>query len=408
MKNIWIKQILSVLATVGISLSVVAGGLPEDNRNDDLARELAKAQNALDKEKNRNDALEQKVDDLTNKVNDLASKEPAKAEPIELPIHGYIATSYADPDIDGVPGTFDQEVVDLNFTFKLNETFTAYADVAYLDGSEVRVDNGSVEGTGDIEIYEAWLDTRLAGDMLVMKIGKFFTPFGVWQPVEIPTTTLSVFNPVLVNWSIVPSSTTGIQEYGTYELGDIKLTQAVYVGNGKSYYPHSDDQDTNKALGSRIGLIVPFGSKDSDGFQAGINGYIGRDSTDDNDYQEKAFGLDSRLDLFDVTLRFETIKSRTNADDFVPGIEEGHIWRFAWFGQLSYNFLEKYDVYYRHDVGDEDYRYIDSGDIRVNSYGMSYRPIKPVVFKLEYDRYNVDEEALGNYNVYSGQVAVQF
>ena len=407
MKNIWIKQVLSVLATVGISLSVVAGGLPEDNRNDDMARELAKSQNALDKEKNRNDALEQKVNDLSNKVNELAAKEPVKAEPCELPIHGYIATSYADVDLDGVPGTFDQEVVDLNFTYKLNDTFLAYADIAYLDGSEISVDNGSVEGTGDVEVYEAWLDTRLAGDMLVMKIGKFYTPFGQWMPNEIPTTTLSVFDPILVNWSIVPSATTGIQEYGTFELGDIKLTQAVYVGNGKSYYPHSDDQDTNKALGSRIGVIVPFGDKETDGLNAGISGYIGRDSSDENDYQEKAYGLDTRLDLFDVTLRFETIKSRTNVDEFSPG-EEGHIWRFAWFGQASYNFLEKYDVFYRHDVGDQDYRYIDSGDIRINSCGLSFRPIKPVVFKFEYDHYNVDEDALGNYNVYSGQAAVQF
>lgn len=407
MKNIWIKTILSVLTTVGISLSVIAGGLPEDNKNDDMARELAKAQNDLEKQKDKNDSLEQKVNDLSNKFNELAAKEPAKAEPFELPIHGYIATSYADPDIDGVPGTFDQEVVDLNFTYKLDETFLAYADIAYLDGSEISVDNGSVEGTGDVQIYEAWLDTRLAGDMLVLKIGKFFTPFGVWLPTEIPTTTHSVFDPILVNWSIVPASTTGIQEYGTYEVGSIKLTQAVYVGNGKSYYPHSNDQDTDKALGSRIGVIVPFGSKETDGLQAGISGYVGRDSSDNNDYQEKAFGLDTRLDLFDFTLRLETIKSRTNVDDFAPG-EEGHIWRFAWFGQLSYNFLEKYDVFYRHDVGDQDYRYIDSGDIRINSCGMAFRPIKPVVFKLEYDHYNVDEEALGNYNVYSGQAAVQF
>ena len=413
MKNISKFFVALMLVAFFMNLGF-AGGLPED---DDLTRELAKAQNELEDQKNKADDLQDQVNVLRNTVDELAAREPSVIEKTittlgsgSSPINLYADSIYADSDALTSNGTFDQQAINITYTYKHEDSFVFYGDIGFYNGADVTVDMGEADGTGDFQVVEAWLDWRAIEDKLVLKFGKFFTPFGQWMPNEIAHSTVSVFNPLLVDWSIVPSETTGIQEYGMYDLGAIKLSQAFYVGNGKSSRPHSRDDNADKVFGGRLGVMLPFGDENS--CVVGVSGYVGRDDRDGNDYQEKVFGLDARVDLGPVIFRAETIKSRVNADPILT-TDEGHIWKAAWFTQVSYNFLEKFEVFYRHDFGDDNFREDNAGDIQIDSIGLSYRPVVPVVFKIEFDRYDVDDENvvdsnLDEYDITSAQVAVKF
>jgi hypothetical protein len=390
-----------------------AGGLPGDG---DLQRELARTQNELEDQKRRAEDLERQVDDLNSRVSDMAMREPRVVErpasssmfdTEDWPVHGYFSGIYADPDLVGYEGAFDQETVNFFFRYPLDERFLFYADIGFAHGADVSVDLGQVEGTGDLTVVEAWLEWKALEDgLLSFRFGKYYTPFGQWAPTEIDPTTVSVFDPLLVRWSIAPLTSTGIQEVGTVRLGGIELSHTFYIGNGKTFRPHSGDENSNKAVGTRIGVRIPLGDGEESGIGFGMSGYMGRDDRDGFDYQENIYGFDGRVDFGPFTLRGETVKSRVNADDGLGN--DAHVWSFAWFTQASYRFLERFEAFYRYDSGDDDFRFEDSGDIRINSYGLAFRPIEPVVFKTEFDRYSVDDETLGDYDVISGQVAVLF
>jgi len=413
MKNL--SKFLVSLVMVAFFMNLgFAGGLPED---DDLTRELAKTQNELEDQRNKANGLQDQLDVLRSTVDELATREPSVIEKTittlgsgSSPINLYADSIYVDSDALTSNGTFSQQAINIGYSYEHEDSFAFYGDVGFYNGADASIDRGESDGTGDFHVVEVWLDWKAIEDKLVFKFGKFLTPFGQWMPNEIAHSTVSVFSPLLVDWSIVPAETTGMQVYGMYDLGAVKLSQAFYVGNGKSSRPHSQDDNADKVFGGRLGVILPFG--DEDACTVGVSGYVGRDDRDGNDYQEKVFGLDLRVDLGPVILRTETIKSRINADP-VSTTDEGHVWKSAWFAQVSYNFLEKFEVFYRYDFGDNNYKEDDAGDININSFGLSYRPAEPVVFKVEFDRYDVDDEnvadsALGKYEVTSAQVAVKF
>ncbi|EKD27839.1 MAG: hypothetical protein ACD_79C00540G0001 [uncultured bacterium] len=403
---------LILMAFVFAGFNSFAGGLPEDDN--DMKREMASTQNELDKQRQRADDLEKKLDDLNSRLNDVAAKEPVErvvkteSNIEELPIHGYIATTYSEVDLDAYPGSFDQEVLGFTYDYTLDDNYKVFANIEYLHGSEIAVDLDEVYGVGEINIVEALIEWSAIEDKMAFSFGKFCTPFNTWCARENPASTISIYSPILVDSGITPATMTGIREAGKISLGNIALIQAIAVGNGKGLRQDSLDGNTDKALSARLGLEIPVGTDENNALEVGTSGFVGRDDSDGNDYQQKAWGLDGILDIGSVTLRSEATKSRINVDDFIPGMEEGHIWQDSWFIQASYNFLEKWDTFYRHDVADLDTRVINDGDMRINSLGLSYRPIQQVIFKTQYDRIQTDEDAIGAYEVASAQVAADF
>lgn len=401
-------SLLMVLSMV-FPYPLYAGGYPTD---DGMERELAKTQHELDKEKKRGEGLESKVRDLENRLSDLENREPAETSSNtsyrssswldELPIHGYFSASYADSSSDSANGTFDQETLHIFLDYNLSETFRFFADFGFTHGAEVFVDGSDVDGVGDITVDEAYLEWKAYDENFKFKFGKFFTPFGTWTPNEYPYTTVSIWNPILVRWAYHSATTTGIALTGAFDFEAFLINHAFYIGNGKGDRPHSLDGNADKVVGSRLGLRIPFGGEEN-GVEFGINGQVGRESFSNSDFQEKVYGYDVRIDLHPFTVRAETSKSRSNDD-------VRHIWRDAWFAQAEYHFLEKWTVFYRFDEADDNTWFTDAGDLKVDTVGVAFRPIEPVIFKVSYETYEVgaDDDSFDNYHVVGAQVALHF
>jgi hypothetical protein len=383
-----------------------AGGLAPDNLpNEDLQRELANTQNDLDKQKAKTDDLETRLNDLSNRL-DAQKETVAPAAPSEFPIHGYFVGNYADSSEDGSNSSFDQATLHIYLDYPLSETFIFHGDIGFNHDTELFIvepfteDSLSLEDSVDVEVTEAWLDWKAGDENLIFKFGKFYTPFGVWTPKERPYMTPSVWDPLLTRLALHSRTTTGIQAYGVCEKGSFECSHAVYIGNGHGDFPNSQDDNTNKVLGGRWGLDYNIDKEKGEGVGVGISGQIERDGLDADDSERKTWGFDAKASLANFTLRAETTKSRLNVLD--------HLWSKVWFWQASYRFLEKFEVYYRHDDGDENTRLQDSGDLVIESVGIAYWPIEQVVFKTAFSNVKVENREHDDYNVVGFQVAVRF
>ncbi len=381
----------------------LGGGFGPDNRpNDDMERELAKTQNDLEKQKAKTDDLEKKLDDLNNRLETAKTPDTqsTRSSSGEFPIHGYFVGNYADSSMEGANGSFDQATLHLYLDYPLSETFIFHGDFGFNHGAEFSVDQTTVAGVGDVDVTEAWLDWKAVEEYLTLKFGKFYTPFGVWTPNERPYMTPSVWDPLLTRWALHSRTTTGIQAYSLCDLGPLHFDKRLYIGNGHGSRPHSEDDNTDKLLGGRLGVDFGIGSEKKDGIGLGISGQVERDGQSANDFQKKTWGFDAKVSVADFTVRGEITKSRLNAPD--------HLWSQVWFWQAGYRFLEKFEVYYRHDDGDEDARFQDAASLVIDSCGVAYWPIEQVVFKIGYDQVKVENQDNADYHVLDAQVAVRF
>ncbi len=386
------------------------GGLGSDNRpNDDLQHELAKTQNDLDKQKAKTDELEKKVNDLANRLETEKEPEKVTAAPasLEFPIHGYFVGNYVDSSQKEVNGTFDQATLHLYLDYPLSETFIFHGDVGFNHGAEFSIDSigTDVTGTGDVDVTEAWLDWKAANEHLILKFGKFYTPFGVWTPKERPYMTPSVWDPLLTRWALHSRTTTGIQAYGVCDPEFMQCSYALYVGNGHGERPQSQDDNTDKVLGGRLGIDFNITKEENDKVGLGISGQTERDGLSLDNFQRKTWGFDAKISLANFTLRGETSKSRLN--------EPFHLLSNVWFGQLSYRFFEKFEVYYRYDDAYDNTRpqneTIESVTEEViQSGGVAYWPIEQVVFKTGYSRVEIQNKNDDDYRVVDFQTAVRF
>lgn len=404
-----IRNFLILALILAPATPVFAGG---DEEQSNRVEELEKA---LEDQMYKTRELEDKLEDLKRQLEELKNRPPqiireekviektekepkeSKAQPMELPIHGFFNVNYADPNYEGYNGTYDQEKFNLIFNYQLDENFKFYGEIGTKHGEEIDVDLTSVEGVGDVDVVQAWLDWKINED-LTLKFGKYLTPYGNWNiPLHSPAVYLSIWEPLLVKRDVFPKTVTGIQAYGKKELANFDVVYTLYTGNGKGWRPHSEDDNTNKCVGTRVGIIAPFFKLGT--IELGVSGFVGRDGTIDDEDQD-VIAFDGLIKAYPVEIRGEFA---TSDYDLATADYEKDIW----YVQASYNFLEKYDAYIRYDK-ENTYNtpYTNIDDYEITSIGINYKPIPVVAFKVEYDFYDTD--LLGTYEVIAGSVAVDF
>jgi hypothetical protein len=397
------KKALSCMFILALVLLPVSAAFAGGDETAEPDAALQDTQKALEDQVYKTRDLEDKVADLQKQLEDLKNQPPKVEERVvekeadyTLPIHGFFNVNYADPNYEGYEGTYDQENFNIIFDSMLSENYRFYGELGYRHGAEIDVDLNSVEGVGEVYVWNAYLD-YIYSKQANLRFGKFLTPYGKWN-VELhsPARCLSVWDPILVRRDLFPKTMTGVQFYGDSTLGSVDLIYNLYTGNGDGWRPHSEDDNQNKGIGSRVAVLTSV--MDMGTLEAGINGYIGRDGTL-NDEDQNAWGFDALWNIFPFQVRGEFMKSRYM-------LPTNKWFSDAWFLQASYNFMEKYDVYVRYDSEDTDYMQENLGAMTIAGIGLNYKPIPKVAFKLEYDAY--DQDILGTYEAVAASVACEF
>jgi len=202
-------------------------------------------------------------------------------------------------------------------------------------------------------------------------VGKFFTPFGIWNVDHGSPTLLSIAMPQFIQQMWMPIRQTGVQALGTFFAGDVEVGYRAWLTNGRTEQ-NPFDYDDGKAFGARL-----FARRDGGAinYQIGASYHYGHvrdkvvdvtgispllfDSHSTWEYDEHVAGADVSLDLDNTRIRAEAIVRRTDFDQgkqrlvsagFLPGALEPDKWQLGgyltvaqqlpWFGLEPYFYGE--------------------------------------------------------------------
>lgn len=128
---------------------------------------------------------------------------------------------------------------------------------------------------------------------LALRVGRYLTPFGIWNEDHGSPVVLGIDMPNVLNYAVVPTHQFGIQLYGNRLLSDsLNLEYALTLSNGRGPIDEYKDLDNNKAIGLRGKLVY---SSDDLMLRVGGYGYYGRytDRTEPFEiYLTPTFGID--------------------------------------------------------------------------------------------------------------------
>ncbi len=299
-------------------------------------------------------------------------------------LSGYYDFEYLNDDRTDSPGEFRQHHLSLHVTKEWAD-YRMFAEAEFEFGAKFEGDGGLAleEARGEIKLEQAWGE-YIMSDALVLRGGLMLTP-GYWNVNHYPTVVLSTRRPLMVR-RVFREAITGIMGYGTWYWGDFGLTYNAYVGNGESDIFTKHDDNEGKAVGGRVTFHVPSGGR-LDKFDLGLSGYH---ESPTGTERTQTWGFDARIrkDRFELLTEF----ARRESDGDRTGL----------YFQPSYRFSDKWAMFYRYDLLDDD----ETGEQQEHTLGVNYRPIPEVSFKLEYFHANrsTDEDSSG----VAASVAVSF
>ena len=240
---------------------------------------------------------------------------------------------------------------------------------------------------GSIEIERAHGEYEFA-QSLVVRVGQFLTPYGIWNidhgtPVVIP-----VSIPYAVGQGLIPERQTGLEVLGTLQMTERLLcSYHATLSNGRGPFESHLDLDKNKALGGRLRLLLTTSLGD---IGIGSSVYYGRytdasgvdiqtgDREIRSQYDELAFAGDVKWTYAGVHAQAEFIHQQVAyaADGRRNLAPDGANW--GAYGLAGYRFpslqLMPFFMYERQD--DEVF------DLNGWTLGLNYRPLAELVLKV--------------------------
>jgi len=111
-------------------------------------------------------------------------------------------------------------------------------------------------------------------DWLNVRVGRWLTPYGIWNEDHGATVLISATQPFMVKHAFVPGAQTGLMVSGRgFPTDLLTLDYALTVSNGRGPMDEFYDLDSNKALGFRGRMSLRIGDAD---LSAGAYVYYGK------------------------------------------------------------------------------------------------------------------------------------
>ena len=255
-------------------------------------------------------------------------------------------------------------------------------------------------GVSSFDLLQAWAGF-LPSKTVTVRAGLFLVPFGTWNRASRPHETILIRTPLNLEF-LYPAYW---RDLGLLVEGEVGvLTYATYIGNGLAETDgpgaaqQFSDNNTDKAKGGRIGLVL------GQGMQAGVSYYTGK-------YDElnmRDLTLEG-ADLSWVTQQWEVRGEYTkalleNPQPFERGESEG----FFVLASMSFRSLQPFGSFQK-------VKYLDSyhgGGIDLNRSrwcaGVRWVLGQTLFLKLEYDWTKEKEALVLKNNQFQAQVGLSF
>ncbi|MCG5051708.1 MAG: hypothetical protein KA712_01985 [Myxococcales bacterium] len=256
-------------------------------------------------------------------------------------------------------------------------------------------------------------------DALNVRVGYFFTPWGIWNVDHGTPTLISLMMPAFLVQEAIPQRQTGLEVYGRWNGPPWQVSYAAYASNGRTstLFDLTDD----KALGGRV-VASRLGAA---AFAVGLSAYSGTSGDETKRlvlnaaghptfevskrfaFIEQMAGLDLSVDLRGLRLRLEGVYRRTRYDEglreasvlvpgaFLPNFD-------SYFGYLiaAYRCGRHFEPYVYAEYGDGGLRnnVVDSGYTvsgGLNIYFTPYTQLKTQYAEVRFDNFSGSDHRLG-------------
>lgn len=222
-------------------------------------------------------------------------------------------------------------------------------------------------GTQDVhfEFERFYLDT-LVNNNLTVRVGKFLTPIGQWNLIHAAPLVWTTSRPVATE-NLFATHASGLMLHGSVSVADRLLEYSVYGDLTKSIDPHPSSDPFKNAQGAHLRYAI----NDTLQIAASFASFVL------NDWQPKRYYL-AGLDLAWTYQKFELsseIVYRTSDHANIKDRWQGFVQNVMplsqqWFAIGRYEFFEQTSD----KMG------------QVGLLGIAYKPLPPLVLKLEYQR----------------------
>ncbi|MDH5257888.1 MAG: OprO/OprP family phosphate-selective porin, partial [Gammaproteobacteria bacterium] len=306
-------------------------------------------------------------------------------------ISGYVDVEYVVTDKKD-PG-FRMHHLSLFFQKKLSDKWRFFSEIEYEDGPKFDNEGGgtvtvdtSTEKNSTTELYnfgsadgkifvEAVNMDYLWKPEAIFRVGRFFTPAGIWSVDHYPPFVGTQERPKHIR-KIFPQLVDGAMVYGTVALGKSYLKYDAFVGNGEGNNGHNDSNN-QRSMGLKTSLVVdvPMFSH----FEIGGTFYNDPRLSSDN-ANKTAVGGHAKLVMGDFN--FQSEASYAKFEEETGGSKLST--RKGYYGQLAYS-PNEWTLGARHDYyNDPDRASKGEVDRVANSVFVNYQALTNLVIKVEH------------------------
>ncbi len=328
----------------------------------------------------QNAAISAQYQQLEEKIDTLQSERPAEPEPAFMKVSGYADVEFRFNSKAGEEPGFRLHHFSLFFTKKISEKWKFFSEIEYEDAPSFEAEGQKRLDAAIFKSFEGKIFLEAMNiDYLMMpqasfRVGRFFTPTGIWSvdhyPPFVPTQVL----PAHIR-KIFPQLVDGGLVYGRIDLGEAVLKYDTYIGNGEEN-PGSGDKNSEKAFGAKLALYLPMLKH----FEIGFSYY---QDTLNNSVEKSVVGAHAKLNFWSLTWQSEYAKGKYAGVDKIDR-EEVKFDQEGYYSQLMYS-IGKFAFGYRYDFFADNIGLSDEFNEKItNSLFANVRVVSDVVIKIEY------------------------
>ncbi|MCP4602245.1 MAG: hypothetical protein GY847_17295 [Proteobacteria bacterium] len=265
----------------------------DESELEDLKKALEEQKQTNEEQQNQYKNLEEQISELQSRMTSVEEENEAlvdtletaemtklKEEEYKLRFYGFTSVSFVKNFIDkdklvnlwyrDTP-SFSAWHLNLYLDHQLDESFRMLGEVYFtmlplgkeeIDGLEiVRTDTTVLNPSsahefrhGSISIARLWIEYKPM-DYFGLRIGRFLTPYGVWNVDHGSTVIISVRIPGTMIFNFLPEAQTGLYAFGrVFPTDKLLLNYGLTFTNGRGPMDEIYDLDNNKGVGARLRL----------------------------------------------------------------------------------------------------------------------------------------------------------
>lgn len=300
--------------------------------------------------------------------------------------HGYLNFEYDKKQ--GTHGSFDNHEFYLSAHSDLHEKLSITAEFEYEHTPEKLV--LPIQAYSDLKLHDAF----------IFRSGIFFTPLGIPRSYNLRGNKNRMIRQVSLTHDLVYEnwSEVGLEAMGQFPFG---FFYDIAIGNGmpgvfspgdswfnsyQTLQDHSEDNNKNKALHSRIG----YQSRNFLGGEIALGTSFGYEKYDDNDSLDMVHLAADLRYLHKSGFRIQAEYMDRSGDELTD-TNDVSIDAYGWYFQVSKrfmpkaNFVEFIEPAFQVDLIDLNKHYDNNNDKLTYAVALIYSPINNYLIKFEYD-----------------------